>query len=79
MRHRLALGSVALALSAVLLPAALPATAHAQSAVGHPELPGPGQLFVGTCYQPVDRFRRGADAMNPSNKIREQWLEDQGK
>ena len=21
----------------------------------HPEWPGPGQLFVGTCYQPVDR------------------------
>ena len=22
----------------------------------HPEWPGPGQLFVGTCYQPVDRL-----------------------
>ncbi len=21
----------------------------------HPTWPGPGQLFVGTCYQPVDR------------------------
>ena len=21
----------------------------------HPNWPGPGQLFVGTCYQPVDR------------------------
>jgi beta-galactosidase len=29
--------------------------AYAQSAAGHPEWPGPGQLFVGTCYQPVDR------------------------
>ena len=29
--------------------------AHAQSAAGHPEWPGKGQLFVGTCYQPVDR------------------------
>jgi beta-galactosidase len=28
---------------------------HAQSAAGHPEWPGKGQLFVGTCYQPIDR------------------------
>ncbi|GAA0587303.1 beta-galactosidase [Rhizomicrobium electricum] len=28
---------------------------NAQSAAGHPEWPGKGQLFVGTCYQPVDR------------------------
>lgn len=27
----------------------------AQSAEGHPDWPGPGQLFAGTCYQPVDR------------------------
>jgi beta-galactosidase len=26
-----------------------------QSAEQHPEWPGKGQLFVGTCYQPVDR------------------------
>jgi beta-galactosidase len=31
--------------------------AFAQSAAGHPEWPGKGQLFVGTCYQPVDRSR----------------------
>jgi beta-galactosidase len=54
-RHAVAIPSVALALSAVLLPALIPAEAHAQSAVGHPNWPGPGQLFVGTCYQPVDR------------------------
>lgn len=29
--------------------------ANAQSATGHPDWPGAGQLFVGTCYQPVDR------------------------
>ncbi len=29
--------------------------ALAQSADQHPDWPGPGQLFVGTCYQPVDR------------------------
>lgn len=27
----------------------------AQSLSAHPDWPGPGQLFVGTCYQPVDR------------------------
>ena len=31
--------------------------AHAQSAEGRTDWPGPGQLFVGTCYQPVDRNR----------------------
>jgi len=29
--------------------------AGAQSAAGHHDWPAPGQLFVGTCYQPVDR------------------------
>jgi len=29
--------------------------ASAQSAADHPEWPGAGQLFVGTCYQPIDR------------------------
>lgn len=33
----------------------LPAGAAAQSAAGHPKWPGPGQLFVGTCYQPIER------------------------
>jgi beta-galactosidase len=33
------------------------AVARAQSADGHPGWPGAGQLFVGTCYQPVDRSR----------------------
>jgi len=27
----------------------------AQNAPAHPNWPGPGQLFVGTCYQPIDR------------------------
>jgi beta-galactosidase len=39
--------AVALFLSSTLL--------LGQSAEQHPEWPGPGQLFVGTCYQPVDR------------------------
>jgi beta-galactosidase len=29
--------------------------AAAQSSMGHPDWPGRGQLFVGTCYQPIDR------------------------
>jgi len=53
MRSRSAAASVALALSAMLFAAVLPA--QAQSAVGHPGWPGRGALFVGTCYQPVDR------------------------
>ena len=27
----------------------------AQNLASHPTWPGPGQLFVGTCYQPIDR------------------------
>ena len=27
----------------------------AQNTSAHPTWPGPGQLFVGTCYQPIDR------------------------
>jgi beta-galactosidase len=30
-------------------------TSLAQDATARPNWPGPGQLFVGTCYQPVDR------------------------
>jgi beta-galactosidase len=30
-------------------------SAHAQGTESHPDWPGAGQLFAGTCYQPVDR------------------------
>jgi beta-galactosidase len=40
---------------ALALFAAAVGVAHGQSAVGHSDGPGPGQLFVGTNYQPVDR------------------------
>jgi beta-galactosidase len=33
----------------------------AQSASVHPNWPGPGQLFVGTCYQPIDRSPKEID------------------
>lgn len=52
---RLAGLALALAVSSGLAPGYLTSQARAQSAVGHPEWPGKGQLFVGTCYQPVDR------------------------
>ena len=44
---RRTLTTVALVLSSTLL--------IGQSADQHPDWPGKGQLFVGTCYQPVDR------------------------
>jgi len=46
--------SAALALAATTLPLA-DAVAQAPSQAVRPDWPGKGQLFVGTCYQPVDR------------------------
>ena len=34
---------------------ALVSESCAQNGAKHPKWPGPGQLFVGTCYQPIDR------------------------
>jgi len=51
---RLALSSAAV-IAIATAPLVAPSPAAAQSAAGHPEWPGRGQLFVGTCYQPVDR------------------------
>jgi beta-galactosidase len=39
----------------VILMGMLSSACVAQHAPAHPSWPGPGQLFVGTCYQPVDR------------------------
>jgi len=52
---RLAGIALALTVSSGLAPSYLAPQARAQSAAGHPEWPGKGQLFVGACYQPVDR------------------------
>jgi beta-galactosidase len=49
---RLASIALALVLSSGV---ALAPPARAQSAVGHPGWPGKGELFVGACYQPIDR------------------------
>ncbi len=37
-------------------------TSAAQDRPPHPSWPGPGQLFVGTCYQPVDRSPEQIDS-----------------
>jgi beta-galactosidase len=34
----------------------------AQQTAAHPSWPGPGQLFVGACYQPIDRSTQEIDA-----------------
>lgn len=34
----------------------------AQSSPAHPTWPGPGQLFVGTCYQPIERSPKEIDS-----------------
>ena len=39
----------------VILMGALSVASVAQKISVHPNWPGPGQLFVGTCYQPIDR------------------------
>jgi beta-galactosidase len=52
---RLSASAIALGLSTGLPPAVMAPQAQAQSAAGHPEWPGKGDIFVGTCYQPVDR------------------------
>ena len=35
--------------------------AGAQNTSAHPDWPGPGELFVGTCYQPIDRSPQQID------------------
>ncbi len=39
----------------------LNAVSAAQNLPAHPSWPGPGQLFVGTCYQPIDRSPEETD------------------
>jgi beta-galactosidase len=46
---------VASLLALLLISGVASPSASAQNASAHPNWPGPGQLFVGTCYQPVDR------------------------
>lgn len=42
-------------MASLLIATAIPCTVQAKAAAEHPGWPGSGQLFVGTCYQPVDR------------------------
>ncbi len=46
---------MSVAASLALAGAVLCSGTTAQSVADHPDWPGKGQLFVGTCYQPVDR------------------------
>ena len=39
----------------LILIGSLVSASRAQDSPAHPNWPGPGQLFVGTCYQPIDR------------------------
>ena len=45
----------------LLVFAAISSAAVAQEALAHRSWPGPGQLFVGTCYQPIDRSPQEID------------------
>jgi beta-galactosidase len=45
----------------VVFMSTLSAASAAQNAPAHPNWPGPGQLFVGTCYQPIDRTPEQVD------------------
>lgn len=49
------------ALTLVLM-STLGTASAAQNAPSHPNWPGPGQLFVGTCYQPIDRTTAQIDS-----------------
>ena len=40
---------------------ALGVSSSGQSNPAHPDWPGPGQLFVGTCYQPIERTPKEID------------------
>ncbi len=44
-----------------ILIVSLVSASGAQDSPAHPNWPGPGQLFVGTCYQPIDRTTEQID------------------
>ena len=48
-------GAVPPSLICIMLAFILSISCPAQHSPEHPNWPGPGQLFVGTCYQPIDR------------------------
>jgi beta-galactosidase len=48
-------GKARLFLMGMILVSVMCIGSFAQEASQHPGWPGPGQLFVGTCYQPIDR------------------------
>jgi beta-galactosidase len=47
---------------------ALSASSAGQEVPAHRNWPGPGQLFVGSCYQPIDRSSMlGTPILRPTN------------
>jgi Beta-galactosidase/His Kinase A (phospho-acceptor) domain/PAS domain len=48
-------GTVPPSLICIMLAFIVSVSCLAQNSPKHPNWPGPGQLFVGTCYQPIDR------------------------
>src|SRR5450755_4538584 len=59
-RQRLTASAKQVALSLVV-GLALTGFSAAQDTSAHANWPGPGQLFVGTCYQPIDRSSEQID------------------
>src|SRR5581483_6566773 len=55
MRPGLSLMHIFRAVIVVVFCGILSSTLRAQDSSLHPNWPGPGQLFVGTCYQPIER------------------------
>src|ERR1022692_179036 len=60
-RHKFSCGLPKQLALCLLLAAVCSRYSSAQDAPAHSKWPGPGQLFVGTCYQPVDRSAEQID------------------
>src|SRR5450755_3457975 len=60
-RHKFSCGLPKQLALCLLLAAVCSRYSGAQDAPAHSKWPGPGQLFVGTCYQPVDRSAEQID------------------
>jgi hypothetical protein len=54
-RHKFSCGLPKQLALCLVLAAVCSRYSSAQDVPAHAKWPGPGQLFVGTCYQPVDR------------------------
>ena len=59
-------GTVPPSMICIMLAFILSVSCLAQNSPEHPNWPGPGQLFVGTCYQPIDRLQNRSIGISPS-------------